>query len=322
MDLIPKVENQEGHNNKVRAVVIGFGSIGRRHANILSELGCDVTVVSSHPAVWLKKHEKIEEAIVYEQPDYIVIANNTDKHYDTLNKLWLNQYVGKILIEKPVFKQWTNIAGDRSNNIYIGYNLRFHPVIEKIRKLIDGEELICASLYTGQYLPDWRPGQDYRRSYSSSRELGGGVLRDLSHEIDLINLIFGKWDKLVSSLGHYSKLEIDCEDCASVMFKTERCALVDLHVNYIDKICQRQIIINTEKHTIKADLINGTVNVDGAEQKYEFDNNHTYREMHKAIIHDKQNQVCSLREGLDVLRVIEAIEKSAARGIWVYNETV
>lgn len=259
---------------------------------------------------------------MHEQPNYIVIANNTDNHYGTLNTLWLNQYVGKILIEKPVFKKWTNIADDKSTNIYIGYNLRFHPVIKKIQALLNGETLICASMYAGQYLPNWHPEKDYRRSYSSSRALGGGVLRDLSHEIDLINLIFGQWYKLVSLLGHYSKLEIDCEDCASVLFKTKRCALVDLHINYIDKICQRQIIINTEKHTIKADLIKGSVNVDGAEHIYEYDNNHTYREMHKAIIHDKQKQICSLQEGLEVLKIIEAIENSAARGTWTCNETI
>ena len=103
------------------------------------------------------------------------------------------------------------------------------------------------NVYAGQYLPHWRPNIDYRDSYSSKKSQGGGVLLDLSHEIDYLNWLLDGTEEVMAVGGKLSALEIDSDDLYQISLKTKKCDLVQVELNYIDKVLRRYIIINTDK---------------------------------------------------------------------------
>jgi len=123
----------------------------------------------------------------------------TCNHYNSFMELNESGYSGKLLIEKPVFLEPCPIPQSGFEKVFVAYNLRFHPVIQKLHEFVKGKEVYSIQAYVGQYLPDWRPGTDYSKCYSASKAQGGGVLRDLSHELDYINWIAKPAGKLLST---------------------------------------------------------------------------------------------------------------------------
>jgi len=298
-------------------IVVGYGSIGQRHTRILTQLGCKVAVVShrevAHPLTYLS----LADALAQESPDYIIIANQTNEHYRTLKQLADFDYKGTVLVEKPLFDSVLGIPAHHFKNAYVAYNLRFHPMIQRIFEVVKKEKALYAQIYVGQYLPDWRPERDYRMSYSAQRSKGGGVLLDLSHELDYLLWLFGDWNSLVAIGGKYSSLEIDSDDLFSLMLTMDRCPMVQIHVNYLDRISRREITVITENHTIKADLVQQTLQINDELMHIRVDRDDTYVMQHQAILNGENNFLCSLNEGLSVLKMIESAEQSAKQGIWV-----
>jgi len=303
----------------VRSLVIGYGSIGKRHSRILRELGCKVAVVSRHSEEFCPSYKLLDKALEKEKPEYIVIANETSKHLATVKELAQSKFRGIVLIEKPLFNQNNPIPLNDFSNIFIGYNLRFHPIIKQLCKILSDENILSIQAYVGQYLPDWRSGRDYRDVYSSKKSEGGGVLRDLSHELDYLNWLSGGWEEIVALGGHYSNLQIDSDDIYTLLIKAKRSAVIDVQLNYVDRLKQRQITINTNDLTIRADLIRGYLEINDMTYTFEVDRDLTYREQHIAILNGDWTCLCDAHQGLDVLKIIDAAEKSAQEGRWVRN---
>lgn len=304
-------------------LIIGYGSIGQRHAEVFEELECKVGILSRRGKGEEYPHYlSIEAAMSDIMWDIAVISNRTTEHFPALNELIRLNYTGIVLVEKPIFESTKEVAYSSINNVFVSYNLRFHPCIQRLRRLLQGEKIISAQFYVGQYLPSWRPGQDYRQSYSASKAMGGGVLRDLSHELDLVLWLFGQWNWVTANGGTYSHLELDSDDVFALLLQTERCPIVNVQLNYIDRITQRKIIINTDQHTFALDLIGSTINIDGVEERMETTRNTTYLAQHERMLAGDFGQICTYREGMEVLRLIDAAEISANRKVWMKNETV
>lgn len=307
----------------MRCLVVGYGSIGKRHVRILKELGKDVKVVSQH--LHVEDHQdcscinysSLSSAFKKEIPDYVIIATPTADHFQSLKELIQLEFQGIVMVEKPIFDQKLTLPKHRFKRLYVGYNLRLHPILQRLNEILKEEKILSFHAYVGQYLPDWRPTNDYRQSYSASKKMGGGVLRDLSHELDYINLFCGEWKRLVSLGGHISNLEIDSDDLYSILFKTERCPMVHLHLNYLDRTPKREITINTMKQTIKADLIRGMLEVNDSIFQYTVNKDDTYLAQHKAILNRVEHLLCTEKEGVKVLELIEAIESSTIKGKWI-----
>lgn len=301
----------------MRALVVGFGSIGSRHARILTELGCQVAVVTARKTTIEPRFESIATAVQEFAPDYTVIATETARHMEGIMALAESGFKGTLLVEKPLSNTYCNMPSTAFQGCFIAYNLRFHPIFQRLRELLFKENILSVQAYVGQYLPLWRPGRDYREVYSADKQAGGGVLRDLSHELDLLNWLLGGWRKLTALGGHFSGLEINSDDVFSIMMKTERCPVVSVQMNYLDRIGRRKIIVNTEELTIEADLIAGHILINGEREKFEVDRDHSYREMHSSLLENRLQDVCSLMEGLDVLRIIDAAESAVEEERWV-----
>lgn len=300
-----------------KAIVVGLGSIGVRHARILSELKCAVTVVSRRPVEGYDRYTDLDESLRQVAPDYVVIANETAVHMDTLLRLVKSGYDGMVLLEKPLAGYPVELPKHTFKRAAVAYNLRFHPVLSALHEALAEEEIVAAQVYCGQYLPDWRPGSDYRLSYSAKRDQGGGVLRDLSHEVDYMAWLFGAWRRLAALGGRLGDLKIDSDDCWGVLAEYERCPVATLQLNYLDRRGRREIIVSTRTHTYRADLKSGTLECDGQSKSMPCQHDDTYRAQHVAMLAGDTARACSLEEGAQVMRFLSACETAASNRRWV-----
>ena len=295
----------------MKALIIGYGSIGSRHASVLKKLGCKVGVVSRRESDFEPRYTNLKSAIDEWNPDYVVIANKTNEHYPSLLELARFGFEGTVFVEKPLFIDVREAPADQFENIFVGYNMRFSPLIQRLRDEIRGKRVISVQAYAGQYLPDWRPQRDYRLSYSSKKFEGGGVLRDLSHELDFLTWLLGGWKSVIALGGHFSDLEIDSDDIFSLMMVTSKCPVVSVQLNYLDKISHREVMINTNRDFMKLDFINKTFQIDDKVESFQFDRDLSYHLQHEAVLNKDYKNLCSYKHGLDVMLLMQAAEKSA-----------
>jgi len=301
----------------VKALVVGYGSIGSRHARLLKELGCETAVVSSRKVDTSNRYPSVSTALESERPDYVVVANKTSEHVKTITELIRLGFSGIVLVEKPIFHTCLEISRHHFKKILVAYNLRFHPIIQKLYAVLSNKKILSAQVYVGQYLPDWRPQADYRNSYSASAREGGGVLRDLSHELDYVNWLVGGWERMTALGGHFSRLEITSDDIFAILMVAQKCPVVTIQMNYLERETRRLININTDDLSIEADLVKCTLKINDDIDKMEIDRDHTYRSMHKAVLSGESNVLCSLEEGLEVMDMIRAAEQSVQQKTWV-----
>ena len=295
------------------AAVIGYGSIGRRHVRLLESLGCSVAVVSRREVDHRPAFKSIPEALRSFRPDYVVVANETSAHASAVEELVAGGFAGRLLVEKPS-------AGASANGLRtaaVGYNLRFHPVLKALADEIGGERLISMQIYCGQYLPDWRPGSDYRESYSADPARGGGALRDLSHELDYLLWLGGEWQRVAALGGRFGALEIRSDDTWGLLLELARCPVASVQVNYLDRPGRRQLVVNTARHTYFADLVRSTLTRDGEEREFKVERDELYLAQHRAMLAGDGSRLCTLSQGAEVMRLIAAAERAASEGAWV-----
>lgn len=304
----------------MKVLIVGYGSIGQRHAKILRSLSCDIAIVSTRTVHLDDCYYDLADALFHHKPEYVVIATRTGEHFKTINTLVDQGYKGRVLVEKPLFDIVLEMPSNEFYFSAVAYNLRFHPIILKLKNLLkenQNDKLITVTMYVGSYLPNWRSSTDYRISYSAIKNQGGGVLRDLSHELDIAFWLFGPWTHLSALGGHFSNLEIDSDDAFTVIMKTVKCPVVTIHMNYLDRTPKREIIINTEKTTIKVDLIANKLDINGASETVEFDLNETYIAEHNAMISGSKEHLCSIEDAIDTVLTIQAAENAAINHSWI-----
>lgn len=301
----------------MRALVVGYGSIGARHARLLEGLEVATAVVSNRAESHPRTYPALEPALHDHRPDYVVIANTTAQHLNTLTALARSGFSGTVLVEKPLFSMPAPIPKHRFERAYVGYNLRFHPLLIALGAALGSDKPIAINAYVGQYLPDWRPGTDYRNGYSAKTAEGGGALRDLSHELDYIHVLAGPWVTATARGGHFSPLEIDSDDVFALLLQTDRCPLVCVQMSYLDRVPRRQVVINTEDQTLSADFIHGTLTINGNVRHYDCGRDDTYLAMHRAVISSDDSRLCSLETACLTQSLIAAAEQSMRSRIWI-----
>lgn len=193
--------------------------------------------------------------------DVVFITNPTSMHYEAIEKFSI--CTKSFFIEKPVFD---NTAVDERifetiKNIpsYVACPLHYNAVIQYVKRHVNTNDVICARAMSSSFLPDWRPGQDYRKTYSAHKELGGGVSIDLIHEWDYLTWLFGMPTECHQIIGKISNLEIDSDDLAIYIGRNERTTF-ELHLDYFGRQTQRTLDIFTVDDTIHCDLKGGLVN--------------------------------------------------------------
>ena len=300
------------------SLIIGYGSAGKNHEKILNKIGLKTNIFSRRKIKTKNYINSLNEVLENLKPQYVVIANETSEHYKTLCILE-NHNVQKIMIEKPIFHKVLKIKNFEIENIFVGYNLRFHPLILKLFNEIRFQKILSVDARVGSYLPDWRKGRDYKEVYSSDNNKGGGVLRDLSHEIDYLIWMFGNVSELVSLGGHFSSLSGDSEDIYKLILKMDRCKSVSLSLDYLNRLHQRDITVITDKNSYYVDLRTNTFFSSTSEKCIikNFSNSKTYNDLHIDIIENSGKNSCTYQEAIQVLNVIYAAEKSNNDKKWI-----
>lgn len=297
-----------------RALVIGAGSIGARHSRVLGDLGFEVALVSARTDLEQPTFADVSAAFVQGRPDYVVVATETARHGASVAALAEAGYGGPVLVEKPLAVAASELTG--FSRVGVGFNLRFHPVIQRLQSVLAAAEVHSVEVYAGQHLAGWRPGRELAAQYSVSRARGGGVLRDLAHEFDYLAMILGACTGVFGIGGRFTELTDDADDAWAIVARHSRAPVVSLQLNYLDTVGRRRVVANTSAGTVEADVVAGTVLVDGSLETFTSERDDTYRALHLAMI-DGSSAVATVEDAAAVDRVIESVELSADEGRWV-----
>ena len=299
--------------SRTKAVVIGLGSIGQRHARVLRELGHDVVTVSRRGN---GDHDSVAAALAGVRPGYAVVATETSHHAESLRHLAEAGFRGSVLVEKPVFATSTPAPEYPFAKLVVGYNLRFHPVMTAFADRLGGRPAVTVSAYVGQDLRDWRPGRDHRATASATLKAGGGVLRDLSHELDYLLWLFGRWRRVAALGGASGARQVEVDDHFNLLLEMERSQAVQVHMDYLDQPGIRKIRVNLVDETIEADIPGGRLTVNGKAHDFPNQADESYRAMHLAAISGR-GPICTFGEGLAVMDLIDASERALRSRMWI-----
>jgi len=265
-------------------------------------------------------------------PQLAVIANPATFHTDVALKL--TEQGVHLLIEKPIAASQESIQLlldlSRKNNtvLLVGYNLRFLSSLQEFRSALHLQtigKVLSVRCEIGQFLPSWRPNTDYRQGVSARSKLGGGVLLELSHEIDYLRWIFGEVEWVTAILSQQSDLDIDVEDTAHLIFgftdkiedKIQLIASVNL--DFIRHDITRLCTAIGDIGSLRWDGIAGTIEQFDLESKtwvevFRDEEKDSYASEWKHFlkcISGYEKPLISGNDGLKVLEVIEAARQSS-----------
>ena len=321
----------------MRILIIGAGSVGRRHINNLNNLGyedIDVVDISDSSLDYVKKNFRIKETFTdfkdaLSSKSYDAAFILTPPIYHIPMALELARNGIDLFIEKPLGHNLEHvdelIKVTEKNNlvVMIGYNQRFNFGLRKLKSYIENGTL--GKIYyiraeAGQYLPDWRPWQDYRKSYTAIKELGGGIILDGSHEIDYVMwLVNSKVKDVKAVYDKVSDLEINVEDTAEIILKFENGIIASIHLNMIEKGYNRYCKIVGEEGSVKWIFKDNTLEFyDGASkmlitERYEWDSNHSYLEELKHFFYCIGNKIgttSNLYTAKETLEVVMRVKET------------
>ncbi len=252
----------------MNVLIVGLGSIARKHIHVLNELRQDVRIYalrSSRNSMDLPQVHNLYDwaALLKINFHFAIIANPSSLHLEYIRRL--NALNIPLMIEKPLVISMAQIIEFqklelRNDLIYVACNMRFHPLIEFIRGYLVQipRKINEVNAYFGSYLPAWRPDSDYRKVYSARKELGGGVHLDLIHEPDYVVYLFGMPIASRNSKMKVSELAINSFDTSNTLLQYQ-----DFHaqvvVNYFRKDPRRICEIIRDEDTLRIDFINNEI---------------------------------------------------------------
>ena len=327
----------KGKQKSLRSLVVGAGSIGTRHLANLRALGFPELAVVEPDASRRAAAGKVagaafatlEEGLEW-KPELAIVA--TPSHLHLAPALALARQAVPLLVEKPLSHTEEGLddlvreVTRRKLVSLVGCNMRFHPGPAAVKRLLEQGSIgrvLFARIHTGSYLPEWRPAQDYRSSYSAQRSQGGGCLLDCVHEIDLAQWYLGPIVELFSMAEHLSSLEIDAEDVAVILARHAGRALSEIHLDYVQRTYERGCQIVGENGSIVWDFNQAEVRwYDAAQKRWNAAPHPPGWDLNGMYLDELKHFVRAVREGTatclpiaeaaGLVRVVGAARKSAA----------
>lgn len=299
-------------------LIVGLGSIARKHISAIETLGVDAKIYALRSNLNAVIETGVESIYDIDNVDvlfdFAIISNPTHLHYQFIEKLAFKNI--PLFIEKPAIHslensdKLVNLITDKKIVTYVACNLRFHPCITFLKDKIDTQSLRIneVNVYCGSYLPDWRPGKDFRTIYSANSEMGGGVQLDLFHELDYTSWLFGLPNSSKSIFRNVSSLEIDAVDYANYTFEYNHFTTTII-LNYYRRKPKREIEIVMENDTWVIDLIKNEIKNDADECLFkanDFNSIDTYKFQLDYFIGCLKNRCLpmnSLKESLEILKI-------------------
>lgn len=310
--------------------VIGLGSIATRHRKNLKQL------FPSSKLIAMSASGRLPDGSV---PDSDMLVSNVTELIDNGVQLAVVAspapfHAGfatplieagiPVLIEKPLSvsisdsEQVQDVANKHGTPVALGYCLRYLPSAIILKQLL--EEKHIGNIYNinvevGQYLPDWRPNTDYRASVSANAYLGGGVLLELSHELDYVQWLFGSLDVKHAILRTSDELSLDVEDCADIV-ATCKDAVVNIHLDFLQRKPFRKCRVIGNLGSLEWDLIRNEITLFSTEKEEviysepSWDKNQMYLNMLSdfiAQIHGNEHSCIDIAQAKQSIELIDKI---------------
>ena len=238
-------------------LVIGYGSIGKRHvSNILKNTNFKIILISKRQKINPNDFKEISQNTLnsrliisnslkislLENPEIAFITNETSKHISIANKLAKKGI--DIFIEKPLsnslneIKQFEKIINKNKLISMIGCNFRFFPPFKEIKKLLNKKilgNIYSIQLENNSYLPDWHPYENYQKGYASKKNLGGGVTLTQIHELDYLCWFFGLPVEVTTIMDKISNLKVDVDDISESILKFSNQSIATIHLDFLQR---------------------------------------------------------------------------------------
>lgn len=329
----------------MKALVLGCGSIGMRHVGHLIKLGvATVEAADPNPDVCAAARSRFgikafidpEEALG-RNPDCVLVCTPAKSHVPMAMKAL--ESGAHLFIEKPVSTSLDGLdelaekANECGRTVQVGYNIRFHPAMMAIKRIVDSGclgKILVAHAEFGLYLDKWWPNRDYRESYMAHADLGGGLLMDASHEIDSLMWCLGDVDKVAAMGGKLSDLEINGSDAFKVVMQMKSGAMASLHLDCLQPAYTKIYQLAGEDTSIRWDCPQGRADTSlGRLQLFDRDQDRFKRIRLKGAPQDTymgelqdflhcvdsgQAPLVGLDQGIKVLKVVKAIERAIESG--------
>ncbi len=320
----------------MKFLVCGIGSIGQRHYKNILSLGHEAAVFRStrEQRPFVKKfideqaaagntvqmYYDLSEALATYKPDAVFVTNPNHLHMEpAIAAVTAGCHV---FIEKPVSHTLDNldtlqrVAEKKNLKVMVGYNLRFHPLLQTMKKMFDdgdiGAALQCR-VEVGENIEDWHPWENYLETYAPHRKSGGGVVLCFSHDIDYLYWFLGKPQRIQSWAGHVSSLGGDAEDMCEAIWDFGNNKVASVHLDYFQRPPVRTFKIIGEKGTLTWNYHEQTLSIDMQDKNRRvlktpetFERNTMFVDevtsFIKAIEQDTAT-VIPLEQGIDVLKI-------------------
>lgn len=323
----------------MKGLLVGFGSIGRRHLSNFHGLGVhDWSVVRTglgtlpfEPPCPVTTYTDVSAALERERPDFTVVANPTSRHVATA--LACLEAGSSVLLEKPVSDSQDRLAElaeaalERGSRVLVGFQFRYHPALRTIKEVIDADTLgpvRHVRAVWGEYLPDWHPWEDYRRSYAARRELGGGVHHTICHPFDYLRMLLGDAVGVQASLTRDGPLGLEVAEGADVTLRFAHGVVATIHLDYWSRPPMHRLEIVFAEGTVHWDHLAGELRIwSTATQAWSaqavpglLERNDLFvaQAVHFLdLLRDETiPPACSLADGIEVVRMCAAIEAADA----------
>jgi predicted dehydrogenase len=320
-----------------KLLVVGAGSVGRRHARNFYSLGAQVGCVDPRPdrraqirvelpgigAVYADIAEALAEA-----GDYTGVVIASPPRFHVEQAMAFLQRGIPVLLEKPVSpdlasaRQLEELSKHVQAPLMLGYTYRWWPPFLELRRRL-AEQILGpprrAQLVMSAHLADWHPWERYQEFFMASRELGGGALLDESHFIDLMVWLFGMPQALWGRVEHLSELEIDTDDNVEVLALYPDNFRVSIHLDLYGRPHEKSVSVVGERGTLKCLFDPNELRFSSdAEGNWEVDSFACERnDMFVALAREfldvlcgQQAPSCTVHDGVQVLRCVEAARKA------------
>ena len=329
----------------MKFLICGIGSAGQRHYKNLTSLGHQLALFrtggganapfiekflseESSAGRNVKSYGNLKDAIEDFRPDAVFITNPNSKHLETA--LLAARSGCNLFIEKPLshtrvgLEELQALAEEKNLKIMIGYNLRQHPLLIKMKTMV-AEGLIgqplCANIEMGENIEDWHPWEDYRQTYAAYKDGGGGAVLCFSHDIDYMYWFFGMPEIIHAVGGKITTLGGDAEDMVKALLEYKNGFIVSLHLDYWQRPPRRLFEIIGTKGKIAWDYYAKNLTWVSQDDKAtpskypvpeNFDRNDMFVDEVKefiSVLNGEKVSLIPLQQGIDVLEISLVIKE-------------